>query len=82
MAAFKRGDFLGLGKNGIEDAIRHNVPGSLEVVPFYGFEIAPGANSVFKPLSGHGAPLGVFRNTPAFHWPSGCDPHPDRPGPR
>ena len=53
----------------VDDAIGDDIPGNFKVVLLYGFEIAPGANSVFKPLSGHGALSGVFRSAPASHRP-------------
>ncbi len=61
----KRGDLFGLGQDGDDDSIGDGFPTKFEVVLFYGFEIAPGANGVFKPLSGHGARSGVFRSAPA-----------------
>lgn len=72
------GDFLGLGQDRVKDLIRYLFPGDLAVMPFYGFEIAPRANGVFKLLSGHGAPTGGFRSVPAFHWQSRCDLRQDR----
>lgn len=65
----KRSDLLGLGQNGVDDPIGDDIPGNFEVIPLYGFDITPGANSIFKPLSGHGALSGVFRSAPASHRP-------------
>ena len=75
----KRSDFLGQRQNSLKNAIRYNVPCDFEVVPLYGFEITPCANGVFKPLSGHGALIDVFRSVPAFHSPSCCGLLPGRP---
>jgi len=65
----KRSYLFGLGQDGVDDAVGDAIPGSFEVVLLYGFEIAPGANRVFKPLSGHGALSGVFRRVPTSHRP-------------
>ena len=63
----KCGDLLGLRLNGVDDVISDDIPSNFEVVFLNGFEIAPGANGVFKPLSWRGALSGVFRNAPASH---------------